>query len=408
MTMTGRLQPLGQVEGLRAQREALGRVLGEQQDVLGVAVRGIGAGQDVRLLRAGRHAGGRPAALDVEQHHRHLGEIGQPQELAHQRDAGAGGGGEGARPVPAGADGDADGGQLVLGLHDAVEVPAVLGHAQALGVGLERLRQRGGGRDRIPGAHRGARVDGAEAGRRIARHQDLALGALGRPHPDRQRAVELLRRMVPAQRHRLHVGGDELLLALELGRHGGAQHLKVDVEQRRERADIHHVLEQLALARVAPFPGAHLGDGDAQHLDVVARPHPRQRGIVEQPAAGDDLAQVLLVGLRVHGDHQVDAVAARQVARLRHPHLVPGRQALDVGGKDVLRADGDAHAEQRLGKDAVGGSRARAVHRGELHHKIVDAAHVRSCLVRKGSDPAPPRSRSTTTRVHAGSDPYRR
>ena len=114
-----RLQPLGQIEGLRPQREALGRVLREQQHVLGVAVRGIGARQDVGLLRARRHAGRGAAALDVEQHDRHLGEVGKPQELAHQRDAGARRGGERARAVPAAADGNADGRQLVLGLHDA-------------------------------------------------------------------------------------------------------------------------------------------------------------------------------------------------------------------------------------------------------------------------------------------------
>ena len=285
-----------------------------------------------------------------------------------------------ARAVPAAADGNADGRQLVLGLHDAVQPPAVLGHAHALGIFLVGLGQRGRRRDRIPGAHGGAGIDGAEARRIVARHQDLALGALGWPHADRQRAIEILGGIVAAQRHRLHVGGDQLLLALELIGHGGLEHLQVDVEQRRQRADVDHVLEQLALARVAPFLRAHLGDGHAQHLDVIPRPDARQRRIVEQPAAGHDLGQVFLVGLRVHGDHQVDAVAPRQIARLRHPHLVPGRQALDVGGEDVLRADRDAHAEQRLGENAVGARRARAVHGGELHHEVVDAAHRKESL----------------------------
>ena len=112
----------------------------EQQHVLGVAVRGIGAGDDVGLLRARRHAGRRAAALDVEQHHRHLGEVGKPQELAHQRDAGPGRGRKRARAVPAAADGNADGRQLVLGLHDAVKPPAVLGDAQAPGVASRRPR----------------------------------------------------------------------------------------------------------------------------------------------------------------------------------------------------------------------------------------------------------------------------
>ena len=99
-----RLQPVGEVERVGGHGEGLVRVLGEDQHVLGVAVRGIGAGQDVGLLGAGRHAGRRAAALDVEDDRRDFGEIGEADEFLHQRDAGARGRGEGARAVPAGAD----------------------------------------------------------------------------------------------------------------------------------------------------------------------------------------------------------------------------------------------------------------------------------------------------------------
>ena len=92
------LQALGKVEGLRPHREAFAGIGGEQQYLLGVAVRGIGAGNDVGLLRARRHAGGRAAALDIEQYHRHFGKIGKAQEFAHQGDAGARCGGEGRAP----------------------------------------------------------------------------------------------------------------------------------------------------------------------------------------------------------------------------------------------------------------------------------------------------------------------
>ena len=113
-----RLQPVGEIEGLRAEFESLGRILGEQQHVLGVAVRGIGAGDDVGLLRARRHAGRRPGALHVEDHRGNFGEIGKPEEFLHQRNAGARRRGEGARAVPAGADHHADRGEFVLGLDD--------------------------------------------------------------------------------------------------------------------------------------------------------------------------------------------------------------------------------------------------------------------------------------------------
>ena len=85
-----RLQPVGEVEGVSAPNSKhFVRILREQQHVLGVAVRGVGAGQDVGLLGARRHAGRGAAALDVEDHRRDFGEIGEADELLHQRDAGA-------------------------------------------------------------------------------------------------------------------------------------------------------------------------------------------------------------------------------------------------------------------------------------------------------------------------------
>ena len=61
-----------------------------------------------------------PARCTSKMHGGDFGEIGEADELLHQRDAGAGGGGEGARAVPAGADHHADRGELVLGLDDGV------------------------------------------------------------------------------------------------------------------------------------------------------------------------------------------------------------------------------------------------------------------------------------------------
>jgi hypothetical protein len=145
-----RLQPLGEVEGLHGQVEALLGIRGEDQHVLGVAVRGVGAEQDVALLRAGRHAGRGTDALDVEDHGRDLGVVGEPDELAHQRDARAAGRGERTRAVPGGAEHHADRRQLVLRLDHGVVVPAGLGvDAQLRAEALEGVHQRGGRRDRI-------------------------------------------------------------------------------------------------------------------------------------------------------------------------------------------------------------------------------------------------------------------
>ena len=117
-----RLEPVREVERGGSKREALPRVLGEKQHVLGVAVARVSAGEDVRLLRTGRHPGRRAAALDVEDDRRDLREVGQADELLHQRDARPGGRGEGPGAVPGGADHHADCCELVLGLDDGVAV----------------------------------------------------------------------------------------------------------------------------------------------------------------------------------------------------------------------------------------------------------------------------------------------
>ena len=88
MTKIGVCSRSARSKACAPQLERLGRIFREQQHVLGVAVRGIGAGDDVALLRARRHAGRGPGALHVEHHRWNFGEIGEAEKLLHQRDAG--------------------------------------------------------------------------------------------------------------------------------------------------------------------------------------------------------------------------------------------------------------------------------------------------------------------------------
>ena len=74
--------------------------------------------EDVALAGPGGQAGAGPHPLDVDDHDRDLGEVGQADELGHERDARPGGRRQRPGAGPAGADGHADGGQLVLGLDD--------------------------------------------------------------------------------------------------------------------------------------------------------------------------------------------------------------------------------------------------------------------------------------------------
>ena len=93
----------------------------------------------------------------------------------------------------------------------------------------------------------------------------------------------------------LKIGGDQLVLALEPLADQRLDGAKLDVEQRRKRADINDVLVELALPRVGIFRGADLGQRHAQDLDVVAGQKMRDGPgrIVEEVAARLDRGDIL-------------------------------------------------------------------------------------------------------------------
>jgi hypothetical protein len=198
-------------------RSARSKVFGEKEHVLGIAVRGVRTGEDVGLLGARRHAGRRAGALHIENHRRDFGEVGEPQKLLHQRDAGAGGGSESARAVPGGADHDADRGKLILGLDDCELV--LLGRgvdAHALAVARESLGERRRRRDRIPGADRGAAIDSAERRGRIALDEDAVADIVAALQSQPDRVLDIHHHPVAAEMQRVLVGVEQLLLAPEL------------------------------------------------------------------------------------------------------------------------------------------------------------------------------------------------
>jgi hypothetical protein len=171
----------------------------------------------------------------------------------------------------------------------------------------------------------------------------------------------------------LDIRRDQLVLALELLADQSLDHRKVDAEELGKHADIDDVLEELALARIAVAFVADRGQRHADGADVLAEPRRRHRPrrIVEEVSAAVDLGDVLCPGLRVHRHHQVDAAAPADTAGFGDPHLVPGRQALDVRREDVARGDRHAHAQDRAREQPVGARRARPVHIGELHDEVV-------------------------------------
>ncbi len=205
---------------------------------------------------------------------------------------------------------------------------------------------------------------------------------MGDPEP--AGVLQVLLGIVVAQPERRAVQVDQLGLALELLGQKVVDGLEVEAEQRGQRADIDDVLEELALARDrAVHRVGELGQRHAQHRHVAAQLLAGERlgRIVEHVAAAFDLGDVLVPGLRVHQHREVDAAAAPEPALARDPHLVPGRQALDVRREDVARRHGHAHAHHRAGEELVGRRRARAVDVGELDDEVVgggDGGHLQT------------------------------
>ena len=186
-------------------------------------------------------------------------------------------------------------------------------------------------------------------------------------------------RPVAPEMQRVQIRLDQRVLAAELLADQLLDRRHVHVEQRRQHAEIDDVLEQLPLPRVVVGAVADRGQRRADDVDVVAEPRRRHRlgRIVEQIAAGLDLGDVLVPGLRVHRDHHVDAAAPAEMAALADPHLEPGRQTLDVRREDVARARRDAHPQDRLGEQRVGARRAGAVDVGEFDDEVVDGGDCR-------------------------------
>ena len=274
-----RLQALGQVERLDRHVKAFFGIGRKQQHVTRVAVRGIGAEHDVALLGAGGHAGRRADPLHIEYHAGNLGVIGEAQKFVHERDAGSARGRERACAVPARAEHHADGGQLVLGLDYRIVVLAGGGiDPIAVAEPLEGVHERGRGRDGVPGADGGARIDAAQARGRVAVDHDVAARLVHALDPQRQRTLQMRLGIVVAETQRPGVRLEELrLLAVALG-HQAVDRLEVDIQQRRHHARIGDVLEQDAVAHpievlVHELRERHADDGDVAALqERAARP----------------------------------------------------------------------------------------------------------------------------------------
>ncbi len=339
--------------------------------------------EDVPLGGAGREARGGAGALDVEDDHGDLGEVGEAGELGHEGYAGARSRGHGPCPRPAGADGHPDGRQLVLGLDDGVgrlarrRVAPVLVEEAA-----EGLAEGGGGGDRVPGDDADAGEAAAQGGGGVPVHEDLPRVGVHRGALDAESAGrgEVLRRVAPAGVHGALVEGDGLRLPPEPLREGRVHLGAVHAEEAARDADIDHVHDEPAEARVGAAGLHELPEGDrvGGHVGTAAR---ELHGlVVDHGTAREELRQVLLRGLEVHGDEEVGAPPARHVPHGREPDLEPGGKPLDVGGEDVLPGAGHPRLEDRPEEDHVRGLAPGPVHGADADDEVVHDGRCRGLV----------------------------
>ena len=153
--------------------------------------------------------------------------------------------------------------------------------------------------------------------------------------------------------------------------------VELDVEQEREDAVVDHVADEAPQLRVGADLGDDLVERDRIEVDVAAQRVQLQRLVVDDDGAGLERQHVFFRGLGIHRDEEVDFLLARDVAVLVRPDGVPGRQARDVRGKQVLAGDRHAHLEDGAEQHQVGRLTARSVDGGDLNREVVDDGRPR-------------------------------
>ena len=93
--------------------------------------------------------------------------------------------------------------------------------------------------------------------------------------------------------------------------------------------------------------------------------------VVEKIAAGLHHVVVVAQGLAIDCNDKIGPAAPAEIALFADPHLIPGRQPLDVGREDVFRADWNAEAIDNFGKKVIGAGRAGTVYVGKADNEIV-------------------------------------
>ena len=103
--------------------------------------------------------------------------------------------------------------------------------------------------------------------------------------------------------------------------------VELNVKQRRDRADVRNILHQYSCANPVEMFVTHSREWNTDDRNIVTTQQAvaRPGGIVNQPAAGFNLGHVPYIRLRIHRNHDVNAIRSRLVTITRHTNFVPGR-----------------------------------------------------------------------------------
>ena len=344
-TEDGRLESLGVVEGAPSVLEALFNGARDEHDVLCIAVAALVEHGNVGLLRPCRQTRRRANPDHVPKHGGDFCKVGQSDEFLHQRNARPGGGGHASTTGPTGTQDHACCRQFIFGLnHGHVGVSFVV-RSKSWNVADDAFRKRRRGRDRVPGEELNAAVVGTEGCRFVSFDEELRRRNLSRFNSVGVGLGQVLLAVVPAQSQ----GGDVEFhgrgFALELLGDCRLEAGLVNAQQFGKNADVNDVRDQLGDFGVdLAGQRAHryrIGNDvlpvDGLLLGVAVPNHDR---------SGLEGSEVVFPRGRIHEHLDVGPVAGCLIAPVGETHDVPRWQAGNIGGKEVLSTDGNAHVKE--------------------------------------------------------------
>ena len=220
------------------------------------------------------------------------------------------------------------------------------------------FNQRRRRRNRVPGDDGDSGEHAAESGGSVAVDDDFPDILVHRLDDEGILLFQRGNGIIEARLSRVEVEVGRFLLGRELLAQGLLDFSHIEREELGKDADINHVLDELAKLRFGTDGGDELVVRHGIKREVGAEFAQIERLVIEDGGAGREGQNVLLSGLRVHSDKEVDFLLAGNEAVPAGANGVPGGETSDVRGKEVLARDWNAHLENGAKKYGIGRLRA--------------------------------------------------